>query len=46
MLQGMLQHTLLREAGQLDGMYAQAMNRIYNQVLSCPPQCIRTLQKA
>lgn len=40
MLQGMLQHTLLREAGQLDGMYAQAMDRIYNQVLSCSPMGI------
>lgn len=30
--QGMLQHTLLEEADQLHGMYAQALNRIYNQV--------------
>ncbi|BDA46467.1 probable chaperone protein DnaJ at N-terminal half [Coccomyxa sp. Obi] len=31
-LQGMLQHTLLKEAGQLEGMYQQALNRICNQV--------------
>lgn len=30
--QGMLQHTLLKDAAKLDGMYAQALNRIYNQV--------------
>lgn len=30
----MLQHTLLKEADQLDGMYKQALNRIYNQVIS------------
>ena len=33
-MQGMLQHTLLKEADRLDGMYAQALNRIYNQVNS------------
>ncbi len=32
----MLQHTLLKEAAQLDGMYKQALNRIYNQVTAAP----------
>ena len=32
--QGMLQHTLLKEAGQLEGMYQQALNRICNQVIT------------
>ncbi len=33
-VQGMLKHTLLKEAGQLDGMYQQALNRICNQVIA------------
>ncbi|KAK9906520.1 hypothetical protein WJX75_003297 [Coccomyxa subellipsoidea] len=31
-LQGMLHHTLLKDAGKLEGMYEQALNRICNQV--------------
>ena len=30
--QGMLHHTLLKDAGKLEGMYEQALNRICNQV--------------
>ena len=30
--QGMLHHTLLKDAGKLEGMYQQALNRICNQV--------------
>ena len=38
--QGMLQHTLLKDASKLDGMYAKALNRIYNQVTGAC--CART----
>ena len=32
MMQGMLSHTLLKEASYLEGMHATAFNRICNQV--------------
>ena len=32
MVQGMLSHTLLKEASYLEGMHATAFNRICNQV--------------
>lgn len=38
--QGMLQHTLLKDADKLDGMFAQALNRIYNQVLALAAHCV------
>ena len=46
--QGMLQNTLLKDASKLDGMSAQALNRIYNQVRDRPllrkiPLCSKTI---
>ncbi|EIE23899.1 DnaJ-domain-containing protein [Coccomyxa subellipsoidea C-169] len=35
-LQGMLHHTLLKDAGKLEGMYQQALNRICNQARLSP----------
>ena len=37
-MQGMLQHTLLKEASYLEGMHATAFNRICNQVSQLPAQ--------
>ena len=34
-LEGLLQHTVLKEAEKLEGMYSRAADRIFNQV-SCP----------
>ena len=34
-LQGLLRHTVLKEAEKLEGMYSRAADRIFNQV-SCP----------
>lgn len=35
-LQGLLNHTVLKEAQDLQGMYSAAADRIFNQVGSCP----------
>ena len=36
-LEGLLQHTVLKEAEKLEGMYSRAADRIFNQVSCCHP---------